>query len=159
MRRPVVRFRGRTYAALTKRDLYDLLCLRDEVFVVGQGITAEAEADGKDPECLHVVGRDAKGRAVATARLFLRERPIVVGRIAVHPSLQRKGVGTLLMAFVHRLLAGRAAEMSAQAHLRPWYERLGWKAVGRVYDEAGIPHVRMVRAPRTRDERATGPSS
>jgi ElaA protein len=140
-----VAFSRRAFDELSLRDLHDLLRLREQVFVVGQRITAEAEIDGHDPECVHVLGRDGAGRIVATARLFLARDPVAVGRIAVHPDLQRRGVGTALMGYVHDLLGARAAGMSAQAHLAPWYGRLGWRVQGAVYDEAGIPHVRMTR--------------
>ncbi len=142
---PTVAFSHRAFDALSLRDLHDVLRLREEVFVVGQRITCEAEIDGHDPECVHVLGRDAAGRIVATARLFVDEDPVKVGRIAVDGALQRRGIGTRLMAYVHGLLGSRAAVMSAQTHLRPWYERLGWRAEGERYDEAGIPHVRMRR--------------
>jgi ElaA protein len=145
---PAVTFTHRAFDDLTLRELHDLFHLRDEVFVVGQEITSESEVDGLDPECVHVIGRDAAGRTVATARLFVAKDPVKVGRIAVHPSLQRQGVGTLLMRYVHQVLGDRPGVMSAQAHLRPWYERLGWRTVEGPYDEAGIPHLRMTRAAR-----------
>ena len=132
---------------LTLRELYEVLWLRDEVFVVGQKITAECEVDGHDPQCSHVLGRDGDGRIVATARLFLDDAPIKVGRIGVHPDLQRSGLGTELMHFVHAILGDRPAIMSAQAHLTPWYTSLGWQPLGGVYTEAEIPHQRMVRGP------------
>jgi ElaA protein len=134
---------------LTLRELHDVLRLRDEVFVVGQRITAEPEVDGLDPVCVHVLGRDRSGRTVATARLHFGGPVAKVGRVAVHPDLQRRGLGTRLMAYVHDVLGDRAATMSAQAHLRDWYEALGWRAEGEIYDEAEIPHVRMTRSVRT----------
>jgi predicted GNAT family N-acyltransferase len=51
------------------------------------------------------------------------------------------------MAFVHEALGGRAATLSAQAHLEGWYLRLGWQPVGPLYDECGIPHRRLLRLP------------
>jgi len=133
------------FESLTTREIYDVLALRDLVFVVGQGVIAEAEADGRDPECTHVIGREEAGRIVATARLFFGVDPAHVGRVAVHPERQGEGLGTELMRFVATLLGDRRAEMSAQAHLIRWYGRLGWRALSDVYDEVGIPHVRMVR--------------
>jgi ElaA protein len=138
-------FSAKPFHRLTLMELHDLLRLRTEVFVVGQKITVESEIDGKDPECTHVLGQDAAGEMVATARLFLGTDPVKVGRVAVHPALQRTGLGTDLMEHVHGLLAGRRAAMSAQAHLVPWYARLGWTPVGPVYDEAEIPHRRLER--------------
>jgi ElaA protein len=130
---------------LTLMELHDLLRLRTDVFVVGQKITVEAEIDGLDPECAHVLGLDATGEMRATARLFLGADPVKVGRVCVHPSLQRRGTGTTLMEYVHGVLAGRRAAMSAQAHLVPWYTRLGWTPVGAIYQEAEIPHRRLER--------------
>jgi predicted GNAT family N-acyltransferase len=138
-------FACKPFAALALLEWHDLVRLREEVFVVGQRITAEAEVDGLDPEADHVIGRDASGRLVATARLFLATSPAKVGRICVANDLQRRGRGTRLMRFVHDVLAGRAAAMSAQAHLVPWYVALGWRPEGGIYDECGIPHRRLVR--------------
>jgi ElaA protein len=138
-------FRLVPFADLTRDELHELVRLREEVFVVGQRITAEAEFDGRDPEAHHLLGRLAAGRLVATARLFLDAEPVKVGRVCVAPDLQRAGLGTEVMREVDRALGARPAAMSAQAHLVPWYERLGWRATGAVYDECGIPHRRLVR--------------
>lgn len=140
-----IRWQHKPFAQLSLDELYGLLWLRDEVFVVGQGITAESEVDGLDPQCVHIWGEDETGRIVACARLFWHKDPIKVGRVAVHPKLQRSGLGSALMGYVHTVLGQRAAAMSAQAHLEPWYARLGWTRDGAVYDEAGIPHVHMTR--------------
>ena len=138
-------FSHKPFADLSLRELYDLLALRDRVFVVGQRITAEAEVDGLDPRAVHVIGRDASGQVVATARLFFDARPVKVGRVAVDTHLQRQGLGSQLMAYVHQVLGDRPAAMSAQAHLEDWYAGLGWRREGETYVEAEIPHVRMTR--------------
>ena len=145
-------FVHRPFAELSLRELHDLLWLRNEVFVVGQQITAEAEVDGLDPQCVHVIGRDASGdggdggRIVATARIFLDKDPAKVGRVAVARDLQHSGLGTALMIYVRDVvLAGRPSSMSAQRYLEAWYTRLGWRTVGAPYVEAEIPHVWMVR--------------
>ena len=138
-------FAHKPFDDLTLRELYAILHLRDEVFVVGQKITAECEVDGLDPDCTHVFGRAAEGRLVATARLFVGQDPVTVGRVAVANHLQKRGLGTELMRYVHGVLGVRPAAMSAQAHLVPWYGSLGWTPVGDVFIEAEIPHVHMVR--------------
>lgn len=91
---PALRFVARPFAELSLLELHALVRLREEVFVVGQRITAEAEFDGLDPACTHVLGRDGTGEVVATARLFLEQEPVKVGRIAVARHLQRGGLGT-----------------------------------------------------------------
>ncbi|MFM8385318.1 MAG: GNAT family N-acetyltransferase [Planctomycetia bacterium] len=142
---PPLAFTLRPFGALSLQELHDLVRLREEVFVVGQRITAEAEFDGLDPQAHHVLARAAGGGLVATARLFLGSDPVKVGRVAVAVPLQRGGVGTALMGYVHEVLGHRPAVMSAQAHLVGWYRRLGWVPEGDGYDECGIPHQRLGR--------------
>lgn len=132
----------RRFDDLSTREIYDVLHLRDVVFVVGQKITAVPEVDGRDPECAHVRAF-AEGRLVGTARLFIHEDPILVGRVAVHPDLQREGIGTRMMQFVNEWLGDRRAELHAQAYLEEWYTRLGWHRFGQPFEEADIPHVMM----------------
>ncbi len=143
----MVTFEHKAFDALTLRELHDVLWLRNEVFVVGQKITAEAEVDGSDPDCVHVIGRDDGGRVIATARLFVAKDPIKVGRVAVARDLQGSGAGTSLMMYVRDTVIGpRPSALSAQQYLEPWYTRMGWATVGEAYVEAEIPHVWMERA-------------
>jgi ElaA protein len=128
---------------LTAREVYDVMHLRDVVFVVGQKITAVPEVDGLDPECAHARAFD-DGRLVGTARIFVDRRPMSVGRVAVHPDFQGQGIGTRLMEYVQSWLGARPAELHAQAHLEKWYADLGWERVGEQFVEAEIPHVTMV---------------
>lgn len=129
--------------ALTRDEAYRVFCLRDRVFVVGQKITEESELDGEDPRCHHVLMEDADGRCLGTARVFVDEVPLRVGRIAVEPVLQRNGAGTWMMEQLQAWLGNRHALMHAQAYLEPWYARLGWETVGPPFEEAGIRHVEM----------------
>ena len=130
------------FSALDIHRLYEIMCLRDRVFVVGQGITAESELDGRDTDAMHVEARQ-DGRLIGTARVFLGEAPISVGRIAIDTQIQRTGFGTEMMEWINDWLGERQAEMHAQAHLEPWYSRLGWQRVGHEFIEAEIPHVTM----------------
>lgn len=145
-----VRFRSRAFTELSADALHEILRLRGDVFVVEQRIFQENDLDGRDPEALHVLGRDASGALVATARLLQQDSPIEVGRIVVREDLRGRGIGTALLEYVHGLLGPCAAVMSAQAYLQDWYEARGWRREGDAYDEVGIPHVRLVRpgAPR-----------
>lgn len=135
-------FELKHFDALTTRELYDVLWLRDLVFVVGQKITSEPEVDGLDPECHHAMLR-VDHRVVGTARVFADRHPIVVGRVAVHGEFQGKGLGTALMQDVQQWIGDRPAELHAQAHLQDWYTSLGWRRIGDVFIEAEIPHVTM----------------
>lgn len=132
-----------SFAHISKLDLYQALCLRDLVFVVGQKITALAEIDGEDPSFHHLLGRDEAGKLIAYARLALDADPVKVGRIAIHPEHRGVGLGDALMAEIHRSLGARDARMHAQAYLAPWYSRLGWQVCGDLFLEAEIPHLPM----------------
>ncbi|TVQ96351.1 MAG: GNAT family N-acetyltransferase [Deltaproteobacteria bacterium] len=137
------RVRALPFDALTRHELYAILHLRDLVFVVGQGITAVPEVDGLDPECVHMMLEDEHGRLLGTARCFADRTPVSVGRVAIHPDHQRRGLGTVLMRAVQEWLDGRDAELHAQAHLEDWYASLGWVRDGASFLEARIPHVTM----------------
>ena len=132
----------RHFDELSAREVYDLMHLRDLVFVVGQKITAVPEVDGLDPQCAHARAV-LDGRLVGTARIFVDEEPVVVGRVAVHTDLQRSGVGTTMMRSVQAWLDERPAELHAQAYLERWYSSLGWERFGEEFVEAEIPHVMM----------------
>lgn len=137
-----VTFDLKHFDELSAREVYDLMHLRDLVFVVGQKITAVAEVDGLDPECAHARAF-IDGALVGTARVFVDEDPLIVGRVAVHPDHQRTGVGSKMMRFVQDWLGDRAAELHAQAYLEGWYASLGWERFGDEFEEAEIPHVMM----------------
>ena len=130
------------FEELSLRELHDILWLRNVVFVVGQKITAEPEVDGLDPECEHVMLWSGD-RLIGTTRIFHKRDPIIVGRVAIHTEMQRKGLGSVMMKAVQAHLGDRHAELHAQAHLEDWYARLGWVRFGEEYIEAEIPHVSM----------------
>lgn len=141
-------WRCEAFEQLGVERLYALLRLRAEVFVVEQRCFY-VDADGADPKCLHLSGWQGEV-PLAYARLvppgMKAERPCI-GRVLTAPSARSIGLG-------HEL-ARRAADacelqwpglgitLYAQAHLRGFYERHGFHAVGDVFDEDGIPHLRM----------------
>ena len=139
-----ISFECKPFAELAALELYEILCLRDLVFVVGQKITAVPEVDGRDPAFHHLIGRDRRGDVVATARLDLDGNCCKVGRVAVRDDKQHQGIGSALMREAQRIIGRRPAVLNAQAHLEKWYAGLGWAREGPVFLEADIPHVRMI---------------
>lgn len=120
--------------------------LRHEVFVVGQGVPVELERDEHDDVCDAVVAvRD--GCVVGTGRLLEAVDGVAaIGRMAVAEGVRRRGIGRALLARLEeraRERGVREVELHAQLHARSFYERAGYRAVGEVYDEAGIDHVTM----------------
>ncbi|MCU0951151.1 MAG: GNAT family N-acetyltransferase [Burkholderiaceae bacterium] len=131
-------------------ELGDWTALRDEatrirftVFVEEQKVPAEIELDDWDARCLHALARDAQGVAVGTGRLLPDGH---IGRMAVLAAARGSGVGTALLQSLMqaaRERGHREAVLSAQTHAVAFYARLGYTAVGEVYEEAGIAHVDM----------------
>ncbi len=135
---------------LTTRQLYDVLALRQRVFVVEQAC-AYQDADGDDPRCWHLLGT-VHGELVATARLVppgLKYPEPAIGRVVTAPSVRRQGLGRALMlealAQVRRLFPGQPTRIGAQVYLERFYRSLGFVPVGAPYDEDGIAHVEMLR--------------
>ena len=128
-------------------DLASSLAIRTAVFVGEQGVTPEEEVDGADPHCLHWLATDAEGPA-ATLRVRRTGDAAKVQRVAVLARARGTGLGAALMRHVMDELAGEGVvrfELGAQVSVLGFYERLGFTAEGPVYDDARIPHRRMVR--------------
>lgn len=142
----------RSFDALTNLELYAVLRLRQEVFVVEQEC-AYLDADDLDPRCDHLLGLDDQGlcayvRAVPPGVSY-PEYP-AIGRVITAPRVRGKGLGRPLMREAIRGVEARwpgPIKIGAQAHLAAYYGSLGFQVCGPEYDEDGIPHLPMLRAP------------
>lgn len=118
--------------------------LRTSVFVWEQGVPAEIEWDGRDPQCLHVVAEGEAGELIGTARLLPSGQ---IGRMAVASAWRRRGVGAALLDALIRLARERDMPepfLHAQATAVPFYQSRGFKTVGPPFLEAAIEHRKMV---------------
>jgi predicted GNAT family N-acyltransferase len=118
--------------------------VREEVFVVEQGVPLELEWDDDDARCRHAVAIDAAGSAIGTARLLPEGR---IGRMAVRKAWRGQGVGAALMRALleeARSRGMRSITLHAQTHAVDFYRGLGFSARGGQFEEAGIPHVEMI---------------
>lgn len=123
--------------------LPDLRAVRETVFVQEQQVPLALERDALDPQCLHVLARDARGHAIGTARLTPERR---IGRMAVLREWRNAGVGAaLLQALLRRARDNGWHEVSlhAQAGAIDFYLRHGFVACGERFTEAGIDHQAM----------------
>ena len=120
--------------------------IRTQVFHEEQGITPELEFDGLDHTATHLLAY-VDGQPVGTARIrSIGEKTIKIERLAVLPKARRKGIGmqltqkALSFAQEHHY---QNAILNSQLYIKSLYEKLGFTQVGEVFEEAGIPHVKM----------------
>lgn len=140
----------KTFQELTTSELYELLQLRSEVFVVEQDCVYQ-DIDGKDLKALHVLG-EKEGKIIAYTRLFNSgeyfDTPSI-GRVVVKENERKYGYGHDLIKASIKAIVDNYNEttitISAQTYLQKFYESHGFKQVGEGYLEDGIPHIRMVR--------------
>lgn len=138
----------RTFNELSNTELYELLKLRSEVFVVEQNCVF-LDMDDKDQEALHVLGFDGK-RLVAYTRLLAPGHSYPeasIGRVVSHPSARGMNYGREIMQYsIQHILKQYQTDqivISAQLYLKRFYSELGFVAEGEVYPEDDIPHIKM----------------
>ncbi len=141
----------KSFAELTPHQLYEILQLRQAVFVVEQNCPY-LDADGCDQMSRHLCGYDVIG-LVAYARLVpagIKHAEPSIGRVIVVARARGTGVGkTLMRTGVARMLslfAGAPIVLGAQAHLQKFYAEFGFVMFGEPYNEDGIPHIDMRRS-------------
>lgn len=144
------------FDALDRVQLYELLRLRSEVFVVEQNCVFQ-DMDGLDAQAMHLLGTRAVNGApqlVAYVRCFpkgITFDEASIGRVVTRQSARGGGLGHVLMAEAIRALqqqwGAQPIRIGAQAHLKNFYQRHGFADVGKPYVEDGIAHIEMVRQP------------
>jgi predicted GNAT family N-acyltransferase len=131
--------------ARTQDEVEAALRLRYAVFCEEQGVTLEAEQDGRDPQATHLVVIE-HGRIIATCRLLIDPGVARLGRMVVSSERRGAGVGSALLSEADRVAvqAGALAiRLNAQIAARAVYDRAGYEAEGGVFVEEGIEHVTM----------------
>ena len=116
------------------------------VFVREQGVPAEIELDRDDARATHLLAM-ISGKAVGTARIVIRRRGAKIGRMAVLKTYRSKGAGKKLLQraiATARRLGATKIYLHAQVAVIGFYESMGFRCVGAVFDEAGIPHRKMI---------------
>ena len=140
----------KNFTELNTTELYDLLQLRSEIFVVEQDCVYQ-DLDGKDQEALHVIGKK-NDKIVAYTRIFKAGdymEHACIGRVVVKDNERKHGYGLEIMKAtinaIEQQLGENIIALSAQTYLKRFYNSLGFQEEGAAYLEDGISHVLMVR--------------
>jgi len=145
-----IKFFPKEYNQLTKDELYEILRLRSDVFVVEQNCVYQ-DIDDKDKKAMHILGYKNK-ELIAYARIFKPGdyfKKASIGRVLITEKHRKKDYGFRLMeaAIMAVNVHFRAfkIEISAQEYLKEFYNRLGFIKIGDGYLEDGIPHIKMIK--------------
>jgi ElaA protein len=145
------------FAELSPQELHDLYQLRAAVFIVEQACVFQ-DVDGADPACWHLLGHEpaasGKGALVAYCRLVppgIKFPEPSIGRVITAKPARRTGAGRALMreaiAHAEKLWPRQALRIGAQQYLEQFYGEFGFVRSSEPYDEDGIVHIEMLRAP------------
>ena len=133
---------------LTNEELYKILQLRNQVFVVEQNC-AYQDCDDKDQHCHHLVGWQ-QNFAVAYSRLIppgIAFKEASIGRVLTAGAVRRRQAGRELMVrsirLIHQIFGQHPIKIGAQLYLKNFYESLGFVAEDGSYIEDGIEHIHM----------------
>ncbi len=139
---------AKKFSELSVRELYELLKLRTEIFVVEQECIYQ-DMDGKDNKAIHILGKE-ENKIVAYTRIFnsgdYYDEPSI-GRVVVRKSNRGEEKGKEIMNesinYIKTNMQEKEIVLSAQKYLDKFYTDLGFKSEGEDYLEDGIPHQKM----------------
>ena len=144
-------FKIKRFNKLSAVELYQILQLRSEVFVVEQNCVYQ-DIDGKDEKAIHVIG-EFKGQTVAYCRIFDKGNyfeQASIGRVIVKENFRDRKWGHDLIKEAIEAIKNQYGEsqitISAQLYLKKFYESHGFVKTSEEYLEDGIPHIEMKKA-------------
>lgn len=129
----------------TQEDMEAAWSIRYQVFVEEQGVPVSLERDEWDDRAYHLLAR-VDCLPVGTGRMLVDGKVGRLGRMAVLPQWRGRGIGgKLLNAFIEwaKELGLSRIKLHAQLHASGFYEKHGFSRKGEVFEEAGIPHIKM----------------
>ena len=145
----LIEWRWRRLDEFDSRSLYQMLALRQRIFVIEQRCIY-LDTDGLDGDTEHLTGHDGDHLACCLRMMppGLRGRAAAIGRVAVDRAYRGQGLAREMMGLALARIQQRHApvpvRLAAQEHLGGFYASLGFEAVSQPYDEDGIAHVDML---------------
>lgn len=141
----------KSFDDLTARELYDIIWLRNEVFVVEQNCVFQ-DADYFDQGSMHLYGSGNDGQILAYCRILppgLVYKEASIGRVVSNPKARGTGAGRELMlkalSLTEDFYGKIPIRIGAQLYLKSFYNSLGFNQTGPVYLLDGIDHIEMLK--------------
>ncbi len=139
------------FKELNTTELYQILQLRNEVFIVEQNCPFQ-DLDDKDFKCYHLMGFDSDSQKVlAYTRIVpagVSYEEASIGRVVTSPLARGSGIGKQLMQksieLLEEIYGGISIKIGAQLYLKKYYESFGFEQVEEIYLEDGIEHILMI---------------
>ncbi|WP_311491872.1 GNAT family N-acetyltransferase [uncultured Anaerococcus sp.] len=136
--------RIKSFEDLTNRELYEILRLRVDIFVVDQACPYP-EIDGRDLDAIHIYLEDA-GQILAYARVYEEDGEVHLGRVIAKK--RRKGHGSLILKeaikVAEKFYQAKQIHIEAQTYAKSLYEKAGFVKISQPFFLDGIEHVKMV---------------
>lgn len=134
---------------LSLKQLYEINRSRCKVFIQEQKITGEEELDGLDDKCIHVF-LEKNESVVAYCRIVpkgINYENISIGRVLVLQEFRRKGIAQEMLnvsiEYIKSNFQDNKIVLSSQLYAKSLYENVGFVVTCDIYEEAGIPHIKM----------------
>ena len=145
----MIQWKHKPFSELSPFELYAILQLRNEVFVVEQNCVFQ-DADDKDQLAIHLMGWK-EDKLVAYTRLFdkgLAYDKASIGRVVSSNTVRGSGIGKELMQesiqLLYSIWGKQPIKIGAQFYLKKFYESFGFQQTSDIYLEDGIEHIEMV---------------
>ena len=146
----MIAWKLKLFNELTAAELYNILTLRSEVFIVEQNCPY-LDTDGKDFNAHHLMGYLGNDLAAYSRLVFpnISYSEVSIGRVVTSGAYRRKDFGKLLMQKsieeIERIYGKVPIRIGAQAYLKKFYHGFGFEDMNEPYMEDGIPHMIMLR--------------
>jgi len=136
---------------LTLGQLYEINRSRFKVFIQEQKIVCEEELDGLDDKCIHIF-LEEDGKIVAYSRIVPKDigyENVSIGRVLVLKEFRRNGIAQEMLMriinYIEETIEDNKIVLSSQLYARDLYASVGFITCSDVYEEAGIPHIKMYK--------------
>lgn len=137
----------KTFAELSAKELYEILYLRTEIFVVAQ-YRVYQEVDEHDLDSIHIF-KVIDGKIAAYARVFKQNGNVTFGRVVTDPKFRGQGLGKELMVHVLGVIQTKfdhpEVEIEAQVQVQDFYRKFNFQSEGDVFLFNHTPHIKMTR--------------